>query len=116
MTKLKLYYDKECPFCNHFAHFLKLKERYKLEILNARDKKEEIKSLKKQGFDINDGVILVLNEEKILHAEAAIVFLNDVSKSKFFFYDNWFFISIVYPTLKQIRKILLFIKGKKVKI
>lgn len=116
MTKLKLYYDKECPFCNHFANFIKLKERYKLELVNARDEDEEIKFLKKQGFDINDGVILVVDEARVYHSSEALLLLNRLSSRKFFFYDNWFFISFVYPALKQMRKLLLFLKRKKIEI
>lgn len=43
---IKLFYDKECPFCNSYANYVELKENHDLEILNARTESKSIDELK----------------------------------------------------------------------
>ena len=34
--KITIYYDKECPFCNSYVGYLKLKDSYELILKNVR--------------------------------------------------------------------------------
>ena len=60
--KITIYYDKECPFCNSYVGYLKLKDSYELILKNVREDKN-IDS----KFDINNGFILNL---KIIFSKA----------------------------------------------
>jgi len=51
--KIELFYDKDCPFCNFYANYLKLKETHELILLNVRECKTQIDEFKTKGFDIN---------------------------------------------------------------
>jgi len=48
---IKIYYDKECPFCKNYAKFIKLKKSNEITILNARENIEDIKDTLK-GADM----------------------------------------------------------------
>ena len=114
--KIEMYYDKECPFCNSYAKYVKLKESHQLILLNAREHLEKIDELKKRGFDINNGYIIEVDNKNIYQGVDAIIFLNDISKRKVFFADNYLFRNIIYPFIKLLRKLALKINKKQVKL
>ena len=111
--KIELFYDKECPFCNSYANYIKIKEDHELILNNARDFKDDIELLRSKGFDINNGFIVKVDDTDIYQGVDAIVFLNKLAKKAIYFPDNLFFRNIIYPLIKTIRKILLYLLGKK---
>ncbi|MDC7243478.1 MAG: DCC1-like thiol-disulfide oxidoreductase family protein [Sphaerochaetaceae bacterium] len=111
--KIELFYDKECPFCNSYANYVKLKQKHTLILQNAREAKDK---LNKYPLDINDGFIIVVDDKKVLQGVDAIVFLNKIARKKIFFPENSFFRYFVYPTIKFFRKIFLLILKKDMKI
>lgn len=114
--KIEIYYDKECPFCNYYANYIKLKENHNLILINARDDKKSIEEFLNLGFNINDGFIIKVDNINIYQGSDAIVFLNKVSKNRIFFKDNLFFKNIIYPFIKKLRNIILFCLGRNSKI
>jgi predicted DCC family thiol-disulfide oxidoreductase YuxK len=114
--KIELYYDKECPFCNRYAQYVKLKEKHELILYNARATKDSIGEFTLQSYDINDGFIIQVDENKIYQGSDAIIFLNEVSSKKVYFPNNHLFKSIIYPMIKFLRVVLLKIMFKKSKI
>lgn len=112
--KIELFYDKECPFCNSYAKYLKLKENHTLILFNARDSKKHLDFFRAKGFDINNGFIIRVDEKMIYQGADAIVFLNKLAKKRFYFPDNLFFRNIIYPFFKLLRKIVLFVLRKRV--
>ena len=65
-------YDGECPFCNHFAQLLELKSCLtEIEIVNGRKNLPLLSQLYKQGYDLNKGAILIINEN-VMHGADAI--------------------------------------------
>ena len=110
--KIKLFYDKECPFCNSYANYIKVKENYDLNLLNAREYSEELKQLKNKDFNINDGFIIIVDDYRVYQGADAIVFLNQISSKKVYFPNNKFFKGFVYSFIKFIRKIVLKVLGK----
>ncbi len=65
-------YDGECPFCNHFAELLEIKsEIINIKILDGRKNLTLIESLLEKGYDLDNGAIL-LKDEDILHGADAI--------------------------------------------
>ena len=114
-------YDGECPFCNHFAQLLELKSSIpNLKILDGRKNLSKLTSLFKEGYDINNGAILI-REDEILQGSNALNYIfseikepNDrllellviifASKKR----STWLF-----PFLLVARRLLLSIKGRR---
>ena len=71
-SKSLFIYDGDCPFCNHFAQLIELKSSLpEFKILNGRTNLALLSQLYKQGYDLNNGAILLTNEH-ILHGADAI--------------------------------------------
>ena len=71
-NKILFIYDGECPFCNHFAQLIELRSSLpEIEILDGRKNLPLLSKLYKQGYDLNNGAILI-NKEKIIHGADAI--------------------------------------------
>ena len=111
--QIKLYYDQECPFCRAYANYVKIKQTHNLILVDVRDNKQTIKELQKKGLDINDGFIIEVDNNKFYQGSEAILFLNEISNNKIYFKNNIFFTGLVYPFIKQLRKLLLFCLNKK---
>ena len=41
LKKIKLYYDKDCPFCNEYSKYVEC-EKHDIEIINAREELEKL--------------------------------------------------------------------------
>ncbi|MGB0990816.1 MAG: hypothetical protein ACPGUI_08355 [Halarcobacter sp.] len=98
--KIEIYYDKECPFCNSYANYIKIKEDNELKLFNVRESKKQVQIFKENGYQGAD----------------AILFLNKVSEKKVLFLDNRFFKTYLYSFIKQLRKLILFLKKKNIDI
>ena len=71
-TNLTFIYDGECPFCNQFAELLELKSKINnISIMDGRKNPKIIKSLLEKGYDIDQGAIL-LKDDEIFHGAQAI--------------------------------------------
>ena len=119
-AKTLFIYDGECPFCNHFAQLLELKNSLpSLQIVDGRKNLELLTQLYKQGYDLNEGAILI-NRGKIKHGADAINWIctevNGTSDSlleilRVIFTSNKRS-RILFPILLWSRRLLLSIKGK----
>ena len=71
-TNLTFIYDGECPFCNQFAELLELKSKINnISIMDGRKNPKIIKSLLEKGYDIDQGAIL-LKDDEIFHGAQSI--------------------------------------------
>ena len=113
-------YDGECPFCNHFAQLLELKSCLpKFEILDGRKNLALLFKLYTQGYDLNNGAILICNN-KIMHGADAINWIcteiNDPSDAllevlRIIFTSN-VRTNFLFPLLIWGRRLSLTLKGK----
>ena len=72
VSRLTFIYDGEWPFCNHFAELLELKSKIKnISILDGRKNPLLIKDLLNKGYNLDNGAILLKNDD-ILHGADAI--------------------------------------------
>lgn len=107
--KAKFFYDGDCPFCTRYGDILKLKDCFEVEIVNARTDK----SWDKCGVNLDDGVILILNNNCYQGVEALDMLLDICKYSGVLFklqklvFANRFIGNIVYTVLKLLRKILI---------
>ena len=113
-------YDGECPFCNHFAELLELKSGIPtLQIIDGRKNLDKLTQLYNQGYDLNNGAILVTKGE-IRHGSDAVNWicsqLKDSNDSllellRIIFKSNKRS-KLIFPLLLWSRRILLTVKGK----
>ena len=113
-------YDGECPFCNHFALLLELKSSLPgLEILDGRKNLPLLSELYNQGYDLNNGAILITNGS-IKHGAEAINWIcteikepsNSLLEVLRIIFTSTKRTSFLFPFLLWGRRFLLTIKGK----
>ena len=119
-NKLLFIYDGECPFCNHFAQLLELKNSLpSLEIIDGRKNLEQLTELYKKGYDLNKGAILINNGE-IMNGSDAINWIccelkepnNSLLEILRIIFTSKKRSRILFPFLLWGRRILLMVKGK----
>tara|TARA_Y100001968_G_scaffold324734_1_gene364690 strand:+ start:504 stop:905 length:402 start_codon:yes stop_codon:yes gene_type:complete len=121
MSDKKLFiYDGECPFCNYFAQLIELKSSIpEFEILDGRKNLPLLTQLYNQGYDLNKGAILLINEN-ILHGPNAINWIcsevKDPSDSLLevlrIIFTSKRRTNFLFPFLLWGRRLSLFFKGK----
>ena len=77
-----LYYDEICPFCNNYAHLLKLKEEFIIELKDINNSKDEIVFFSKD-INIEDGFIVVYKNTYYQGARALQFLDSIVEKNSF---------------------------------
>ena len=92
--------------------YLEIKKMHDLVPVNVREHKSKVNELKTRGFDINNGFIIRIDNSDIYQGADAIIILNKLVEKKIYFPDNIFFRNIIYPIIKQLRRIVLFISRK----
>lgn len=66
-----LLYDGECPVCAGFVAFAEFRRRHpELKLLDARHEPELVASLRRDGYEINDGMVLVVGGRLYYGADA----------------------------------------------
>ena len=113
-------YDGECPFCNHFAQLIELKSCLpEFEILDGRKNLPLLSKLYNQGFDLNNGAILIRNGN-IMHGADAINWICSEIKEpsnsllellRIIFASNKR-TNFLFPVLLWGRRLSLILKGK----
>ena len=121
MSEKKLFiYDGECPFCNHFAQLLELKSSLpEFEILDGRKNLALLSQLYKQGYDLNQGAIII-NNKKIMHGADAINWIcNEIKEPSYSLLEVIRIVftsrkrtNFLFPFLLWGRRLSLTLKGK----
>ena len=68
MQKVTVVYDGECPFCQRFVAWQKLRDTYDLELIDARQC-ENLQALA-QGRDLNEGMLVIYDGNHYFGADA----------------------------------------------
>ena len=119
-SEITFIYDGECPFCNHFAELLELKSSIpSLQIIDGRKNLAKLTSLYKQGYDLNDGAILLINNTVLHGADAVNLICSQINEPNNSLLN---FLRVVFkskqrskflfPFLIWSRRFLLSVKGK----
>ena len=118
-STLTFIYDGECPFCNHFAELLELRSKIKhISILDGRKNPELIRNLLTKGYDLDNGAILLM-DENIFHGADAInticKLIKEPSSKLLQILSSTFKSSertrFIFPFLVRARRITLIAKG-----
>lgn len=120
--KIILLYDGECPICQRYRDYVELRQKYNLQLYNAREHPELIKRLMNKGYDINAGMILIV-QEQIFHKQDVLVVLASMLESKGpadyilrKIMKTPLLMKVFYPFLFRLRWLLLKWRGKDVEI
>ncbi len=114
-------YDGECPFCNHFAQLLEIKSSLpRMRIMDGRKNLSRLTTLLKEGYDLNNGAILI-RENEILNGSNAVNFIcsqikepNDALLEVLrVIFESKKRSKLIFPVLLFARRILLSLKGVK---
>ena len=119
-TNVTIIYDEECPFCSDFVALNNLRESgYLVKLVNARESDDEVVSDLKTKYNLDDGMIVIV-EEAVLYGAAAAMFIaasysrRGVRSAMYaFLLSNEHIAAIVYPVLVTLRKFFFRIIGKK---
>ena len=118
--QLWLVYDEECPFCSSYVKYVRLQENFgELNLVDARKGGELVESIKKQGYDLNEGMVLKF-QDRYYHGADCINVLALMSTRVGFFnrvnaviFKNATVSNMLYPVLRAGRNLTLKILGKK---
>jgi predicted DCC family thiol-disulfide oxidoreductase YuxK len=73
MKKVLIYYDGDCPVCNRYAAYTKLKSEFDLELVNLRDNQSALIDLTNQGYDLDEGMLVEIEDVKYYGSDAVYV-------------------------------------------
>ena len=111
-------YDGDCPFCSRYVKYMRLKKQ-NIEIINARDHREQFHWLQEQGYNLDDGMVLILKGE-IYHGADCINRLALLTSSSGVFnainktiFSSKTTSTMLYPFMRCGRSLTLKILGRK---
>jgi predicted DCC family thiol-disulfide oxidoreductase YuxK len=112
-------YDGDCVFCQSYVRFMRLRETVgPVELLDARSGDPRVAAFQRQGYDLNEGMLFVL-EDRVYHGDEAVNMLAILSSSLSLFarlnrtiLSNRTAARLIYPALKFGRRITLRLRGR----
>ncbi len=118
--QLWLIYDGECPFCSSYVKFVRLQESIgQLNLVDARQGGELVDSIRKNGLDLNEGMVLK-HRERLYHGSDCINILALMSTRSGLFnklnaaiFRNATASRVIYPVLRAVRNVVLRLLGRK---
>ena len=112
-------YDGECPFCSFYVAKSRFETRIgrPLRLIDGRDAPDLVARLRREGCDLDQGMILALHGRRY-HGAAAMVVLNGMTTGagRFGRLARWFTSSparthLAYPWMRRLRRAALLVKG-----
>lgn len=117
--KIILVYDKECPACDNYCQVVRIrKDIGELQLVDARDDSEAMADITARGLDIDEGMVLILDDQLYYGSDAIHALALISSRSGFFNRMNYHLFrsakvsGFLYPVLRACRNLLLKILGK----
>jgi predicted DCC family thiol-disulfide oxidoreductase YuxK len=115
---LLILYDGECPFCSDYIARLKLKAHCgPVTLINAREPSPVVSAYWQAGFDLDQGMVAVLDGNPFYGAKAVALLAELANPDNVFNRLNqWLFShpslsEALYPLFKRARRITLAMKG-----
>ena len=116
---LLIFYDGECPVCNQYVRYYRLADaNTNVSLSNLRDNPEKVAEFNAMGFNVDDGMVVVLDNETYHGAEAIrVLALLSTPIGLFNRCNRWVFshrrlAAFLYPILVGGRNLLLFLIGR----
>ena len=113
-------YDGDCPVCRSYVKGLRLKEASgQITLQSARENTAEVRSLVGQGYDLNQGMVVVIGEVVFYGADAMHTLSMMTTASGLFNRFTYILFKSkaasrwLYPVFRNLRLLLLKIIGVK---
>lgn len=122
IRRLQIIYDGECPFCARYTALWRIRENVadEVELLDARGRPELVAQFRRQGLEINDGMIVDV-DGALYYGHQAMTVLSGLSSTSSVFnrINAHLFKSVkvsrlLYPFLVTGRRAALFLMGRRV--
>ena len=117
--EILLVYDKECPACHFYCEIVRIRSDLgNLKLLDARESSAAMDRITELGLDIDQGMVLILDEELYYGSDAIhMLSLLGTRSGVFNRLNYWAFrnkriAGVLYPVLRSMRNLLLKILGK----
>lgn len=115
-----LIYDGECPFCSAYVKFMRLKQSVgPMRLIDAREGGPEVELVRKQGMDLNEGMVFHYGS-RFYHGADALNILAVLSSGNSLFnkingrlFRSPAFSRVAYPFLRAGRNTALKLLGRK---
>lgn len=107
MSRLRIVYDGECPFCASYVTLLRLREKHEVELIDARRDRARAEAY---GLDLNEGMIADLDGE-VHHGASAMALLSRLSRGPSLLGSDAV-ATRVYPWLRGGRAVALKLLGR----
>ena len=112
--QLLLIYDKDCPACNAYSQLVRIRQSVgELQLVNAREDSAIMRELTAQGLDIDQGMVLVMANNRYYGSDAIYMLSLLSSRSGVFNRLNYHLFKsrrvakVLYPLLRGCRNLLL---------
>ena len=112
-----LVYDSQCPICNNFALYYRVRETIDLHLVDARTDSKLVSEITKAGLDLDKGIVIKI-DEIMYHGSDAMYALACIgskygilNKLNYYFLRSKIISRILYPILRLCRNFLLKIMG-----
>lgn len=109
MAHVRVVYDGQCPFCSAYARLTRLRQRHEVELVDARRAPELVARLRQEGYDPDEGMIVLVDGE-VHHGDDAAAFLERESGRGLLPPDSW--IRKLYPVVFRLRTLALRLLGR----
>ncbi len=116
---ITIIYDGECPLCDNYIRRLRLVKTFgAIEIVDARAEPQKTKEYWERGYDLDEGMIVVIDEAVYYGAEAATMLARLSTNSAFLGKIHRWTLSqaavskLAYPVMKACRRIALRMIGR----
>ncbi|HSP24134.1 MAG TPA: DCC1-like thiol-disulfide oxidoreductase family protein [Saliniramus sp.] len=108
MASLRIVYDGDCPFCSRYVALMRLRERHKVELVDARREPEKAQAY---GLDLNEGMIVDL-DGAVHHGARAVALLSRLSRRPGPLASDRL-AALAYPVMRAGRNLTLRLLGRK---
>ncbi|MEM8869291.1 MAG: DCC1-like thiol-disulfide oxidoreductase family protein [Pseudomonadota bacterium] len=119
-NSVTIVYDEECPFCSNYVSMVRLKEAVGgVSLVNAREGGPIVDDLVARGYDLDQGMVLILEDEVYYGADAINRIALLSTPSSFFNRLNGMVFKsrtvsrVLYPFMKTGRAATLAMLGRK---
>lgn len=116
MLPLRIIYDGECPFCSRYVRLVRLRENFRVELIDARQAPEDAKQY---GHDLDKGMIVDIGG-RVHHGADAVWMLSQLSTRSGLWNRilaavfAWRPVAhVLYPIMRLGRRITLLLLGRR---
>ena len=116
-SDILIIYDGACPLCSAYVTLLRLRQHFVVELLSARSDDQRVSYFQSRGYDLNQGILLIMGDAVYAGADAMHVLAlcsrtDDVfNRLQYAIFSRKRLSRLLYPVLKAGRRLVLLLRG-----